>query len=256
MADWDPVVYEHYRAQRDRPALDLLLQLPGDLDPREIWDLGCGPGEHAALLAARHPQARVHELDSSPAMIDAARRRAAPVDWRLGDIAAFDPPTPPDLIFSNAAFQWVPDHARLFPALARRLAPGGVLACQMPVNTFGRWRELLKETAAQPGWASRLAHVERPLVEAAQAYYDHLKPLCAGGIDIWVTEYLHALQGEDAVLEWTRGTTLRPYLDALPPQERGLFEDAFAERLRDAYPMRDDGVTLLPFRRLFIVARR
>lgn len=256
MTDWDPVVYEHYKAQRDRPALDLLLQVPGDLEPREIWDLGCGAGEHAALLAARHPGASVHGLDSSSAMIETARRRSGVVDWRLGDVTAFAPQTPPDLIFSNAALQWVPDHATLFPALARSLAAGGVLACQMPVNDFGRWRELLTETADEPRWADRLAGVARPPVDAAQVYYDRLKPLCAGGVDIWTTEYLHTLQGEDAVLEWTRGTTLRPYLDALAPQERGAFEDAFAERLREAYPMRADGVTLLPFRRLFIVARR
>ena len=110
--------------------------------------------------------------------------------------------------------------------------------------------------AAQPRWAARLATVERPAVDAPQVYYDRLKPLCGGGIDIWVTEYLHALQGEDAVLEWTRGTTLRPYMDALEPAERGAFEDAFAERLRAVYPMHEDGVTLLPFQRMFIVARR
>ncbi len=256
MGDWDPAVYERYKTQRDRPALDLLLQIPPELNPSEIWDLGCGTGEHAALLAARHQRAAVHGMDSSEAMLKAARRRDANVDWRLGDIAAFAPETPPDLIFSNAALQWIPDHARLFPALAKTLASGGVLACQMPVNDFGRWRELLRETAALAPWADALTGVALISNDAAADYYDRLAPLCGGGVDIWTTEYLHELRGEDAVLEWTRGTTLRPYLNAQTPQMRGAFEDAFAAVLRDAYPMRDDGVTLLPFRRLFIVARR
>lgn len=256
MADWDVATYERFKAQRDRPALDLLLQIPLDLDPAEIWDLGCGTGEHAALLAARHPNAAVHGLDSSEAMLTAARRRNARVDWRLGDVSVFAPQVPPDLIFTNAALQWAPDHERLLPALARTLAPGGVLACQMPVNYRGRWRELLRETAADAPFAAALEGVARPPIGEPGDYYGWLAPLCGGGLDIWITEYLHQLEGEDAVLEWIRGTTLRPYMQALPPTERGAFEDLLAERLRVAYPMRDDGVTLLPFARLFIVARR
>jgi trans-aconitate 2-methyltransferase len=143
MSDWNPAIYERYKSQRERPALDLLLQIPMDLDPREIWDLGCGTGEYAALLAARHPQAQVHGLDSSESMLAAAGRRPARVDWRCGDIAVFSPEAAPDLIFTNAALQWVPDHASLFPALIQTLAPGGVLACQVPVNSHGLWRDLL-----------------------------------------------------------------------------------------------------------------
>ena len=129
MPSWDPAVYERYKAYRDRPALDLLLRLPADLEPKEIWDLGCGTGEHAALLARRHPGSRVHGLDSSEAMLDEARARNAEVDWRLGDIASFAPDESVDLIFTNAALQWLPDHAALFPRLAGLLASGGVFAC-------------------------------------------------------------------------------------------------------------------------------
>jgi len=256
MSDWNPEIYARYKSQRDRPALDLLLQIPMDLDPGEIWDLGCGTGEYAALLAARHPEAAVHALDSSPAMLDVARRRPARVDWKLGDIAAFEPKVAPDLIFTNAALQWVPDHRRLLPALVQSLAPGGVLACQVPVNSRGEWRILLKETAAEPQWAAALAGVQRPAVADASDYYDWLSPLCEGGLDIWITEYLHELEGDDPVLEWTRGTSLRPYLDALKPAESQAFEARFAARLREAYPGRSDGITLLSFARLFIVARR
>src|SRR5690554_1972253 len=125
MPSWDPEVYDRYKAWRDRPALDLMVQIPADLSPREVWDLGCGAGEHAALLARRHPQARVHGLDSSPQMLDRARRRPEPVDWVLAGVEDFAPPTPPDLIFTNAALQWLPDHRRLYPRLAGALAEGG-----------------------------------------------------------------------------------------------------------------------------------
>jgi trans-aconitate 2-methyltransferase len=253
VAEWDPSTYERYKAQRDRPALDLLLQIPRDLQPAEIWDLGCGTGEQAAVLAARHPNARVHGLDSSESMLAVARNRKAPVDWRMGDIAAFAPPVAPDLIFTNAALQWLPDHQALFPRLAAVLAPGGVLACQMPIAREGRWRALLGETAADPRWSARLAGVDRISMLSDGTYYDLLSPTCE--VDIWSTRYLHVLEGEDAVLECTRGTSLRPYLERLDDQA-GAFETAFAAQLRAAYPRREDGTTLMEFSRLFIVARR
>lgn len=257
MPSWDPALYERYKTYRDRPALDLLLQVPGDLDPREVWDLGCGTGEHAAVLAARHPRARVRGLDSSPDMLAAARRRQAPVEWIQGDIAAFAPDTPPDLIFTNAALQWVGGHEALFPRLAGVLAPGGVLACQMPRTWSTPWHTALRDLAAEPAWADRLGPLTgvRPLAEP-ETYYGWLAPLC-GEVDIWSTTYLHVLEGEDPVVDWMMGTGLRPYLDALPePGARAAFVDAYRERAAAAVPVRDDGVTLFPFPRLFILARR
>lgn len=253
MADWDPSTYQRYKAQRDRPALDLLLQIPRDLEPTEIWDLGCGAGEQAAVLAARHPGAVVHGLDSSEAMLAVARRRALPVDWRLGDIAAFAPELPADLIYTNAALQWVSNHETLFPRLAAALTPGGVLACQIPIAHEGRFRTVLNEIAAEPHWSERLAGVERVAILPQAEYYDLLSLTCE--VDIWSTRYLHVLDGENAVLEWTRGTSLRPYLERLGDQA-DAFEAAYAERLRAEYPQREDGTTLMEFPRLFIVARR
>ncbi len=253
MADWDPSTYQRYKAQRDRPALDLLLQIPRDLEPVDIWDLGCGAGEQAAVLAARHPNATVHGMDSSEAMLAVAAKRVAPVDWVLGDIAAFAPQVPPDLIYTNAALQWLPDHVALFPRLAASLAPGGVLACQMPITHEGQFRALLGETAADPRWSDRLSGVERVAILPEADYYDLLGATC--DVDIWSTRYLHVLDGEDAVLEWMRGTSLRPYLKALG-DEADAFEAVFAARLRAAFPRREDGATLMPFARLFIVARR
>lgn len=254
---WDPAQYERYKAWRDRPALDLMVQIPAELDPREIWDLGCGTGEHAALLRRRHPGAVVHGLDSSPDMLARARARPDDIDWVEQGIADWSPATAPDLIFSNAALHWLPDHAALFPRLAESLAPGGVLAVQMPNSFTAAWHVLMRETAADGPWAADLAGVEgtRPLA-APEDYYAWLSPLC-DSVDIWTTTYLHALTGEDPVVDWMLGTGLRPYVEALSSDaDRSLFLDAYRARLAPVFPRRADGTTLLPFPRVFLVARR
>jgi len=257
MPTWDPAIYERYKTYRDRPALDLLLQVPGDLEPSEIWDLGCGAGEHAAVLAARHPDARVHGLDSSEDMLAVARRREASVDWVLDDVARFAPEVAPDLIFTNAALHWLPDHAVLFPRLASSLAEGGVLACQMPRTWPTAWHVALRETAADPAWVEALNGIGRtPPVADPEAYYGWLSPICAS-VDIWSTTYLHVLDGDDPVVDWMMGTGLRPYLDALrEPRRRAAFLGAYRERVARAVPVQPDGTTLFPFPRLFILARR
>src|SRR5690606_25364942 len=170
---WDPGQYRRFEAERDRAALDLLVRLPADLHPREIWDLGCGVGQHAALLKHRHPEARVHGLDSSAAMLEQARALDVEVDWREGDVATRSPQRPANLIFANASLQWLPDHARLFPRLAEALAPGGVLAVQMPMAWESRHHRIMRGVAAEGAWAGRLDGVETigPLL-MAEAYYE------------------------------------------------------------------------------------
>ena len=255
---WDPAQYSRFEAQRDRAALDLLVRLPEDFAPREIWDLGCGAGQHAALLKRRHPEARVHGMDSSAAMLDQARALSDDVDWSVGDIATWAPERPVDLIFANASLQWLPDHAPLFRRLAEALAPGGVLAVQMPLSWDTLHHRLMRETVAEEPWASRFAEVTaRVQVMSPEAYYDVLAPLC-DDVDIWSTTYLHVLAGDKAVLEWMKGTALRPYLTALDgdPTARDAFLAALGGRLSAAFPRRPDGATLLPFPRLFLVAQR
>lgn len=255
---WDPRQYNRFEAQRDRAALDLLVRLPEDLDPAEIWDLGCGTGQHAALLKRRHPKAKVHGMDSSIAMLEQGRALSADVDWSVGDITTWAPEQPADLILANASLQWLPDHAALFAHLADALAPAGLLAVQMPMAWETRHHTLMRETASAGPWASPLASVDTiaPLLPA-EAYYEVLAPLC-DDIDIWTTTYLHVLSGEDAVLEWMKGTALRPYLTALAadPALRDAFLSALARHLSRAFPRRPDGMTLLPFPRLFLVAQR
>lgn len=255
---WDPAQYGRFEAERDRAALDLLVRLPDDLAPREIWDLGCGAGQHAALLRRRHAAARVHGLDSSAAMLEQARALDAGVDWRQGDIADWAPSVPVDLIFANASLQWLPDHETLLARLAGALAPGGVLTVQMPMARETLHHRTMRAVAADGPWAGRLADRETlKALLAPEAYYDVLARTCRS-VDIWSTTYLHPLTGPDAVLEWMKGTALRPHLTALAddPAMRTAYLFALGEALSEAFPPRPDGVTLLPFPRLFLLARR
>jgi trans-aconitate 2-methyltransferase len=233
-----------------------MVRLPAELDPRVIWDLGCGTGEHAALLARRHPGAEVHGLDASPAMLEAARAHEG-VSFHLGDISAFEPGAPVDLIFANASLQWLPDHETLFASLCGHLAERGVLAVQMPMAHQTLHHRLMREVAGQGPWAGLLASVPviAPLLRP-ERYYEILSRTCSE-VEVWSTTYLHALEGDDAVLGWMQGTALRPYLTALcDAPMREAYLSALLERLAEAFPRRPDGRTLLPFPRLFLIARR
>jgi trans-aconitate 2-methyltransferase len=256
-AAWDPDQYARYRAYRERPANDLLAQIPEELAAREIWDLGCGPGEQAVELKRRFATAKVHGLDSSADMLAKARLHGGGVDWIQGDIAAWTPDIAPDLIFTNAALHWLPDHARLLPRLVETLAPGGLFACQMPVSYDAPQHVALREAAADGPWAERLAAIDGvKRLAKPDEYYGWLAPLCVG-VDTWSTTYLHVLSGDDPVYEWMLGSGARPYLEALPKgPERAAFSDAYRARLLRAFPRRADGATLLPFERLFLLARK
>ena len=259
MPSWDPNQYLKFTDHRLRPALDLLAQIPLG-DPRSIFDLGCGPGNITRLLAERWPSARVVGVDSSAEMLAKARQEVQSVAFERADIAHWSPPAPADLLFSNATLHWLDDHAALLPRLAAQLAPGGVLAIQMPDNRQSPSHLLMGEAAAAGPWHPKLARL-RPVygsMQSPDAYYRILAPVTRQ-LDIWETTYLHVLPestgGDNPVVEWTKGTALRPYLDALEEPERTAFLAAYAARIAAAYPKQPDGRTLLPFRRIFIVAR-
>jgi trans-aconitate 2-methyltransferase len=252
---WHPERYLAFDDHRTRPAADLLARVPLRA-PERIADLGCGPGNSTALLAARWPEAAVVGVDSAPAMLEKARASSIRAEWLAADIADWAPDAPLDLVFSNAALQWLPEHQILLPRLLGHLRPGGVLAIQMPRNFQAASHVTLRELAALPPWAAQLEGVLRAEPVASPAwYYDLLAPL-SGALEIWQTEYLQALEGEDPVLRWTESTALRPVLQALDEGASAAFKSAYAGRLREAYPRRPDGTTLFPFLRLFIVARR
>ncbi len=256
MPTWDPRQYLKFSDHRLRPALDLFAQVQAER-PQVVYDLGCGPGNITRLLSERWPAARIVGVDSSREMLDRARTQAPGVEFLQADILHWSPPAPADVLFSNATLHWLDDHARLLSRLMSHLAPGGVLAVQMPCNRDAPSHLLMEAAAADGPWRAQLSQVRPVLgsVESADAYYRILAPL-AGRIDIWETEYLHVLEGDNPVVEWTSGTALRPCLDALEQPARDAFLAAYARRIALAYPRAADGRTLFPFRRIFIVAQR
>ena len=263
---WDPAQYLRHAGHRARPFADLLARVPGlPGTPPRIADLGCGPGNVTALLADRWPTARVTGYDNSPAMLDQALTEHAgptPGGGSLGfthaDLRTWAPEETYDLIVSNAALHWVGGHLDAFPAWLDGLAPGGTFAFQVPHNLDAPLHALMRDLATSPRWSSRLADVPRRTdsVHPAAVYLDKLARLgCA--TDVWETTYLHVLEGADPVLDWAKGTGLRPVLTALgdDPEARDAFLAEYRVLLRDAYPPTPYG-TVLSFRRLFAVATR
>ena len=254
MPSWDPGQYLKFGGDRLRPALDLMARIPVD-QPRAIYDLGCGPGNITRILAERWPDAAVTGIDSSPDMLTRARGEAPDIAFEQADIATWSPPAPADLLFSNATLHWLDDHAALLPRLMAHLAPGGALAVQVPCNPDSPSHRMMEDAAAAGPWHTRLAGI-RPIygsVGTTDAYYRILSPI-ARRLDIWETTYLHVLEGESPVVEWVKGTALRPYLDALPDGQRRAFLNAYTQRIATRYRPEADGRTLLPFRRIFFVA--
>lgn len=220
-----------------------------------IVDLGCGAGEQAVELARRWPDAIVTGIDSSPEML--AHAESGAVRWIQADIAAYDPPEPLDLIYSNAALQWLDNHIELFPGIAGMLSDEGVLAVQMPRNHDAPSHRVMRDVARRDCWSTRFegVGVSSPVGEPTQ-YHDILRPYMTT-LNIWETTYLHVLKGDDPVAYWTGSTGLRPYLNALANDgERDHFFNVYKEALRQHYPRQNDGRTLFPFRRLFIVGSR
>lgn len=254
--DWSAGQYGKFEAERTRPAADLLARV-ATAGVARVVDLGCGPGNSTELLVQRFPHAAVLGIDLSEEMLAAARARLPGVEFRRADIAAWRPEAPADVIFANASLQWVPDHETLFPALLAGLAPGGTLAVQMPDNLDEPTHRLMREIAADGPWAERLAGAAAGRAErhGAAWYYGLLGGRGARTIDVWRTTYFHPLAGAGAVVEWLKGTGLRPFLERLLPAETEPFLERYRAAIAEAYPARG-GVVLLPFPRLFIVATR
>jgi len=253
---WSATQYVAFEAERTRPVRDLLAAVP-DAEVRRAVDIGCGPGNSTEVLAARYPAAVVSGLDSSPEMIEAARTRLPQVRFALVDITRWDDPGPFGVILANAVLQWVPDHAALLPTLLGKLALGGSLAVQVPDNLEEPAHREMRALAHTAAWSGKLAGAELAHGErhTAEWYYALLRGRC-GRVDIWRTTYYHQLVNHAALVEWFKGTGLRPFLGPLNDAERTEFLAQYQAALVHAYPAQADGVVLLPFPRLFFVATR
>ena len=254
MVSWDPDRYLEFADERGRPFADLLARV-GAANPRLVVDLGCGPGQLTATLATRWPEAQVQGLDSSPEMVARAQQHVDErVSFSVADLRTWRPAEPVDVLVSNATLQWVPGHRALFGQLVGAVRPGGWFAFQVPGNFEEPSHRLLHELAAEPRFRDATRDVARP---AAADPGDYLADLAALGcaVDAWETTYLHVLAGPDPVFRWISGTGARPVLQALNAEQRSAFEAEYRARLALAYPPQPHG-TVLPFRRIFVVARR
>jgi len=256
MPAWDAGLYLQFANERARPAADLIARI-SLRDPAHIVDIGCGPGNSTQMLHKRWPQATIIGVDNSAEMLAEASVAHPGWSWIQADAATWSGGDRFDLVFSNAALHWLPNHAEVFPRLFQLVAPGGAFALQMPANFHAPAHRIMSEVAQEPLWRGALKNAGAGIgVESLSFYYDLLHPLAAS-LDLWETEYLHILEGPEAILEWIRGTGMRPYLQALPDNhQRKQFQDLCLERLGKAYPRQSSGKVLFPFRRIFVVAYR
>jgi len=247
---WDPSQYLRYADERARPFAELLNRVDAE-NPRRVVDVGCGPGHLTARLRERWPDAEVEALDSSPDMVAAARKLG--VDARVQDVREWLPPADADVVVCNAVLQWVPGHEKLLPRWAEAMPSGGWLAVQVPGHQRSPSHQLIGEFIGDPQWG--LGGIDQVRDVLDPVGYAELLEDAGCTVDAWETTYLQRLTGRDAVLEWLEGTTLRPIRAALNEQRWAEFREQLGARLRDAYPMREDGTTWFPFRRVFFVAR-
>jgi trans-aconitate 2-methyltransferase len=256
MGDWNPALYRRFEDERTRPARELLARVPLDR-PSVVYDLGCGPGNSTELLVQRFPGARVIGVDNSPAMLESARKRLPEVQFELADVSTWRPAQAADVIYSNATLQWVPDHPTLIPRLFALLAPGGVLAVQMPDNRQEPTHRAMREIASQQPWAAAIGDPEKVRTDLLSigAYYDLLAK-DAAHVDVWHTIYQHPMASPAAIVEWVSGTGLRPFVDPLPAGLRDSYLAQYERCIARDYPMRSDSKYLLAFPRLFFVAQR
>jgi trans-aconitate 2-methyltransferase len=249
---WDPKTYLAYGAERTRPAADLLARVPVE-KPRRVADLGCGPGNSTTLLRARWPEAEIDAVDFAPEMLSDARKSGVDARFIEADIAAWTPESAYDVIYSNAALQWLGDHQTLLPRLLSFVRPGGVLAVQVPCNFDERCHILLRQAVGDPRWRDDLKEVRDWWnVLEPEAYFDLLQP-GAKSVDLWETRYFHVLQGKDPVFHWMMGTGLRPFAAALKSPKREEFFEHYRRLFAAAYPPRPGGQTIHRFLRLFFV---
>ena len=253
---WSAAQYSKFEDERIRPAVDLLASVP----LRTVayaTDLGCGTGSSTGLVADRYPGAKIVGVDSSENMLASARERLPDIRFLAGDIATWRASQSQDLIFANAVMQWLPDHEILFPSLLEQLTSGGSLAIQMPDNLSEPSHMAMRAVAAAPRWAARMASAlsSRSEILSAPDYYAMLRARCRR-VDVWRTTYHHPMQGVSGIVDWFKGSGLRPFLDALTPTEQAEFLAMYEEELSKSYSTDASGASLLAFPRLFIIAVR
>ncbi len=255
MATWNPQQYLKFKNERTQPSIDLAAKVRIE-NPATVIDIGCGPGNSTQVLRQRWPNARITGLDSSREMIERAKTDFPDQEWLLADASKLEPYQTYDVVFSNAALQWIPDHDILIPRLLQIVSAGGALAIQVPANVESPLHKALLAVSSRERWSQFTAGCEKLLsYHTVEYYYNILYPIASFGLDIWETTYYHVLSSHAALIEWYKGTGLRPYLEKLPHDEyKKEFMSEIMDECRQAYAIQRDGNILFPFRRIFFVA--
>ena len=253
---WSAAQYVKFEEERTRPVRDLVARIPLGRVSSAV-DVGCGPGNSTEVLRERYPEARIVGVDSSADMIAAARKRMPDIDFMIADLRDWRADGPVDVILANAVLQWLLDHEKLLPGLIARLSPRGALAVQMPDNLDEPTHRLMRDVASAGPWAAKLKDAAKARAERHGAdWYFRLLRAHAARVDVWRTTYFHPLAGARAIVEWVKGTGLRPFVDPLEAGEREAYLSRYEAAIAEAYPAEADGTVLLPFPRLFFVATR
>ena len=255
MAQWSSEQYLKFKKQRTQPAVDLAKRI-ADKNPRAVLDIGCGPGNSTSVLKKAFPEARVVGIDSSPEMIEKAKASCADIEFRLCDITAdLENLEKYDVIFSNACLQWVPGHRTLIPALLGKLNNGGVLAVQIPMNYKEPLFVVENEVLSEPRWGFAGKEIRTIATLPPEEYFNILAS-CANDFDIWETVYYHRMPSVEAMVEWIKGTNLRPYLNALDAENAKKLEAEITDRAAKVYTKQENGEYIFKFRRFFFIAEK
>ena len=254
MSAWNPDLYLKFEKERTQPSIDLVARIDVS-SPERIIDIGCGPGNGTKILREKFPNSRITGIDSSSEMIDKAKSAYPPGEWILADAAEYQFTGKYDIIFSNAALQWIPDHQKLIERVVVHLTTKGKLAIQVPGNYDSPIQESLKQLSERPDWAGFLFEAVNAIrYRTPEFYYDVLSAMNLK-IDLWTTTYYHILDSVTEIIEWYSGTGMRPHLDALPDDDaRAAFVTELTDLIQDEYPKQADGKVIFPFRRIFFTA--
>ncbi|HEY9167710.1 MAG TPA: methyltransferase domain-containing protein [Candidatus Kryptonia bacterium] len=256
MLKWNPHEYLKFAGERTRPSVDLAARIEIE-NPRSIIDIGCGPGNSTQVLRSRWPAAKIIGLDSSAEMIARASKDFPESEWITADVSSYSFPTKHDIVFSNAAIQWIPDHDELLPRLMDAVSSGGVFAVQVPSDAGSPLRLALLEVSARPEWNRFVAGAEKlAAYHDADYYYNILAPI-SSKFDLWETTYYHLLDFHKGLVEWYKGTGMRPFLERIPDEKMKIeFQNQILNECVKAYRIQDNGKLLYPFKRTFFIATK
>jgi trans-aconitate 2-methyltransferase len=252
--DWNPELYLKFGNERTQPAIDLVNHIHLNYQPKNIIDIGCGPGNSGQILTANWPDVNFLGIDSSVKMIEKAKKDYPKQNWITADVSQFESTTKYDIVYSNAAIQWIPDHKNLLEKLFGLLSDNGVLALQLPKFKDMPIGKAIERVAIRSQWKKQTEHCSSVFTYHEYGFYYDLLSQSFPAIEMWETSYLHILESQEAIIKWTRSTGMKPYLDSLNTDtERAKFEREVLNEISDEYPARNDGKVIFPFKRLFII---